>query len=73
MDIIIDDLGDEKEAEIVSWLVVDGATVETGQPVIVVETGKATLEIEAPMSGQIAIVVPEGQVVETGAIVGRVQ
>ena len=41
------------EGRIVSWLVKEGALVKTGQPILEIETDKATNEVEAPASGMI--------------------
>jgi len=38
---------------IVNWLAKEGAAVKTGQPIIEIETDKATNEVEAPASGVI--------------------
>ena len=47
------------EATIESWLVAVGDTVAAGDPVVAIETEKATVEIEAPVAGPIAgITVP---------------
>jgi len=40
-----------EEAEIVSWLVGEGDTVELNQPFVEVETAKATVEIPSPYAG----------------------
>jgi pyruvate dehydrogenase E2 component (dihydrolipoamide acetyltransferase) len=37
--------------EIVEWLVPEGAMVEKGQPILVIMTDKATVELESPASG----------------------
>jgi pyruvate/2-oxoglutarate dehydrogenase complex dihydrolipoamide acyltransferase (E2) component len=36
------------------WLVEEGAVVEEGQPLYVVETEKSALEVESPFSGTIS-------------------
>jgi pyruvate/2-oxoglutarate dehydrogenase complex dihydrolipoamide acyltransferase (E2) component len=40
-----------EEGTIVSWLVGEGEHVEAGQPILELETDKATAELEAPASG----------------------
>jgi pyruvate dehydrogenase E2 component (dihydrolipoamide acetyltransferase) len=48
------DLGEGlEEGEIVSWLVAEGEAVELNQPLVEVETAKATVEIPSPFAGQI--------------------
>jgi 2-oxoisovalerate dehydrogenase E2 component (dihydrolipoyl transacylase) len=48
------DLGEGlEEGEIVSWLVADGDEVELNQPLVEVETAKATVEIPSPFAGTI--------------------
>ena len=41
------------EGRIVNWLAKEGALVKTGQPIIEIETDKATNEVEAPATGVI--------------------
>jgi 2-oxoisovalerate dehydrogenase E2 component (dihydrolipoyl transacylase) len=49
------DLGEGlEEGEIVSWLVAEGDDVELNQPIVEVETAKATVEIPSPFAGAIA-------------------
>ena len=49
------DLGEGlEEGEIVSWLVAEGDQVELNQPIVEVETAKATVEIPSPFAGVIA-------------------
>jgi 2-oxoisovalerate dehydrogenase E2 component (dihydrolipoyl transacylase) len=49
------DLGEGlEEGEIVSWLVSEGDEVELNQPLVEVETAKATVEIPSPFAGTIA-------------------
>jgi 2-oxoisovalerate dehydrogenase E2 component (dihydrolipoyl transacylase) len=49
------DLGEGlEEGEIVSWLVAEGDEVSLNQPIVEVETAKATVEIPSPFAGVIA-------------------
>jgi len=49
------DLGEGlEEGEIVSWLIAEGDEVELNQPIVEVETAKATVEIPSPFAGTIA-------------------
>lgn len=57
------------EAEIVRWLVAEGETVESDQPLVEVETDKAVVEIPSPYAG---VVLKhggaEGEVIEVGEV-----
>jgi pyruvate/2-oxoglutarate dehydrogenase complex dihydrolipoamide acyltransferase (E2) component len=74
MDVILgpEIMGDQKEAEIVSWLVEDGTEVQNGQAIAVFETGKATFEVSAPAGGKLRILAAKGQVIEVGATIARI-
>ena len=50
-----------EEAKVSRWLVEDGDAVAAGQPVVEVETDKATVEIEAPAAGRLRIVARRGR------------
>ncbi len=56
------------EVELGKWLVADGDLVEKDQEVAEIESDKATLTLSAAESGQIKILVPEGDRVAVGAI-----
>jgi len=59
------------EATIESWLVAVGDTVAAGDPVVTIETEKATVEIEAPVAGTLTeITVPAGSVAQVGGTLG---
>ncbi len=64
------DLGEGlTEAEIVAWLVRPGDVVDHDQPVVVVETAKATVELPSPCSGVVARIHGEaGDMVEVGSV-----
>lgn len=51
------------EARITEWLKQEGAWVEKGAPLFILEHEKASLEIESPASGRLHILVPVDQVV----------
>jgi pyruvate dehydrogenase E2 component (dihydrolipoamide acetyltransferase) len=53
-----------EEGTIVSWLVGEGDHVDEGQPILELETDKATAELEAPASGFIVGI-------RAGAVVGK--
>jgi acetyltransferase-like isoleucine patch superfamily enzyme/nicotinamide mononucleotide (NMN) deamidase PncC len=59
-------------ALLAEWLVADETEVERGQPVCVVETTKATVEIEAPGSGTIVQLYGDGVEVELGRTIAYV-
>ncbi len=51
------------QATLVDWLKADGDQVQKGEPLFVLESDKSTLEIEAPASGTLRILVPAGETV----------
>jgi acetyltransferase-like isoleucine patch superfamily enzyme len=59
-------------ALLAEWLVPDRAEVEEGRPVCVVETTKATVEIEAPGAGTIVQLYEEGVEVELGSTIAHI-
>jgi acetyltransferase-like isoleucine patch superfamily enzyme len=59
-------------ALLAEWLVPDRSPVEKGQPVCVVETTKATVEVESPGPGTIAQLYEEGVEVELGKVIAYV-
>ncbi|TVU09500.1 hypothetical protein EJB05_42976 [Eragrostis curvula] len=57
-----------KEGKIVSWTAAEGDRVAKGDPVVVVESDKADMEVETFQGGIVAaILVPEGGTVPVGA------
>ena len=52
-----------EDGKVLRWLVADGDRVAQGDIVVEVETDKATVEVESPVDGTIAIVASEGTVV----------
>ncbi len=61
-------VADASSALLATWLVAPGGTVATGQPLVEIETDKATVEYEAEASGILArVIAAEGQEVPVGA------
>jgi len=61
----------QEEGEVVSWLVNEGDEVKEGQPIVEVETDKATVELEATASGiriLARIVAAEGDIVPINGV-----
>ena len=57
------------EGEVVRWLVKQGDTVRTDQPLVEVETDKAVVEIPAPQAGTILrLTVGEGEKIYVGNV-----
>jgi len=58
------------EAEIVTWKVAVGDTVTLNQPLVDIETAKATVELPSPYEGTVAALLAEvGEVVDVGAAI----
>src|SRR5258708_133676 len=78
-DVILPALGMAQDTgKIVQWLKAEGELVAKGEPLAVIETDKATVEIEAPAEGLLArivyaagIEVPVGQAIATILAVGE--
>lgn len=60
------------EVEIAEWLVETGDYVERDQPIAEIDSDKATLELPAEESGIIEILVEEGETVQVGQVVVKI-
>lgn len=61
------------ELRILRWLKAEGETVRAGEPLLEIETDKATLEVEAAVSGTLlAVRCAEGESAEAGAVIAYV-
>ena len=61
------------DGHIRAWLVEEGADVELGDPLLVVETDKAEVEVECAAEGVLLkIVVAAGQTVGSGTVIAYV-
>ena len=60
------------EVEIANWLVKSGDYVEKDQEICEIDSDKATLTINAEESGEIDIVVNEGEMVPVNSIICKI-
>jgi pyruvate/2-oxoglutarate dehydrogenase complex dihydrolipoamide acyltransferase (E2) component len=60
------------EATLVEWSVADGAAVQPGDVIAVIETDKVETELEAPSAGTLVASAVPGTVLEIGAVIGEV-
>ncbi len=74
VDITVPQLGESvTEATVATWLRQKGETVNKDEPLLEIETDKATMEVYAPVTGVITDVLhAEGADVAVGAVVGRI-
>jgi 2-oxoglutarate dehydrogenase E2 component (dihydrolipoamide succinyltransferase) len=61
------------EGVVSHWLKKDGEMVRAGEPIVELETEKATTEVPSPASGKLSTSIPEGKTVAIGAILGRIE
>ncbi len=59
-----------EEGTILQWLVADGAEIEPGTAVLVIETDKVESEVEAHASGRLHRLGEEGQTFRCGEVIG---
>ena len=62
-----------KEGRVVTWLKAEGDEIEAGEAIMVVESDKADMDVEAFEDGFLAkILTREGETAEVGAVVALV-
>lgn len=70
MDVKVPDIGDFKDVPVITILVAPGDEVTKEQPLIELESDKATMEVPSPAAGQIvSIAVKEGDKVSEGSLI----
>jgi pyruvate/2-oxoglutarate dehydrogenase complex dihydrolipoamide acyltransferase (E2) component len=62
------------ECTIIQWLKAEGDLVAQGEPLVEIETAKATETVEAPVSGRLSrILTPEGQAAAVNTQIGLIE
>lgn len=70
MDVKVPDIGDFKDVPVITILVAPGDVVTKEQPLIELESDKATMEVPSPAAGKIvSIAVKEGDKVSEGSLI----
>jgi 2-oxoglutarate dehydrogenase E2 component (dihydrolipoamide succinyltransferase) len=73
VDILVPAAGESiTSANVAEWKKKDGDRVEKGEILVTLETDKVSNELEAPVSGTLNILVPEGEEVAIGKLIARV-
>lgn len=63
-----------EEGTVTRWLKSEGDMVAQGEPIVEIETAKATQEVEAPASGKLVkILLPEGQSAAVNTEIGVIE
>ena len=60
------------EGVLAEWLVADGAQVNEGDPIYVLETNKATQDITAPAAGKLTQKAAAGETYPVGTDIGEI-
>lgn len=61
-----------EEGTVLKWLKADGEDVAKGEPLVEIETDKATMTVEAPESGTLRIVAAEGDTLDVGQPIAEI-
>jgi 2-oxoglutarate dehydrogenase E2 component (dihydrolipoamide succinyltransferase) len=74
IDVRIPTLGESvTEGIIVRWIKADGDTVDADEPLLELETDKASVEIPAERAGVLRILKAQGETVQVGDVVARIE
>lgn len=65
-------LGDMGEGTLLEWLVQPGARVESGQEVAVVDADKVSVDVHAPASGYLEVILDVGETAAVGELIARI-
>ena len=73
-DLLLPDIGDFKGVEIIELLVKAGDTVKVEDPLLTLESDKATMDIPSPLAGTItSLAVKVGDKVSEGDLLGKIE
>lgn len=73
MELVAPKVGLMEEVTVLQWLKQVGDRVVPGEPLVILETDKATVEVDPPMPGRLVrILVPVGTVVTPGRVLAEI-
>jgi pyruvate dehydrogenase E2 component (dihydrolipoamide acetyltransferase) len=61
-----------EEGTVLRWLKADGDSISRGEPLVEIETDKATMTVEAPADGTLSIIAAEGDTLDVGAPIAEI-
>ncbi|MBI2322031.1 MAG: biotin attachment protein [Chloroflexi bacterium] len=62
------------DGQVTQWLKSPGESVAAGEPLVAVDNGKATVEVESPATGRLRrIVVPTGATAPVGDVLAEIE
>ncbi len=71
--VVIPQMGVVENVLVVEWLRSAGSIVAAGEEIVIIDTNKAEVQLEAPAAGMLEILVPAGDdEVPVGTVIGRV-
>ena len=74
VEVRIPDLGDAKNVGVVEVLVAAGATIRKEDPLVTLESEKATMDVPSPVGGRLtSIAIKKGDLVTAGTLIGIVE
>ncbi len=72
IDVMVPDIGDFKDVPVIEVLVKAGDTVEAEQPLVTLESDKATMDVPSPSAGKITqLIVKVGDKVSMGSLIAK--
>lgn len=73
VDVVVPSVGESvTEGAISRWFVKDGDTIQKDAPLFELDSDKASMEVTAEASGKVQVLVQEGETVEIGAVVAKI-
>jgi len=73
VDLRVPSIGPAKQVLFVLWHIPDGAQVNEGQPLVELETEKASVSVPSPASGVLRQIAAPGRPVLVGQVLGRIE
>ncbi len=74
VEVKVPDLGDAKDVAVLDVLIKSGATLAVDDPLLTLETEKATMDVPSPVAGVVsAVLVKKGDSVTGGTLIARVE
>ncbi len=74
LDVRVPDLGDATNVSVIEVLVAVGATIQSNEALLTLETEKATMDVPSPVGGVLtSLAVKKGDIVTSGTLIGIVE